>query len=109
MIKLKSSKQLNERTVILKHLQDVTDDLFDLASVAAPFKQSIVTLRVISGRTFTLTSSTFTPRGIFVVGTDNRTVTSISTNQKQGNKLDVTVEYTGATNANLTMLLIGNA
>lgn len=108
MLRIKSARQLNTTAPSITHVQDVTDDLHDIALHTLPFKQKVITLRVVSGRTFALTSSEFSPRGLLVLATDNRIVTGVSATPAIGNSLEVTITYTGASNANLTMLLIGD-
>jgi len=108
MKKIKSPKQRPIGSPVEPSLQDAVDDLYELSAFTPNFKQKALTLPVESGRPLVISVREFKPRGVHLMETDGRKVTSITT-QLQGNKdIVVTLEYEGKTNAQFLFIVIGD-
>lgn len=110
--KIDTGGSIEERlSKLTNHVQSMTDNLKFMLNgqlnIVDNLQQQYVTLTSVnSGQEYSLTSSSFKPKGALIVETNSNTVTSFKTRIGQGNVIFVTVAVSPSP-AQLTFLLIG--
>lgn len=106
MTYVKTQRTLRKAEDTTNTLQSLIDDVHSLDSVATPFIQQLYRIRVNSGQPLQL-SPGFKPEGLSILNTDSQIVTSIKTELRGVDSIQLTATFTPNPSAIFLISVIG--